>query len=218
MVITKNYNAPVFNEKEILRYAGCKGNIDNVGKLLCECKEEAGGRFSYRVCWLPLNASINGGYCDFGIFAVKSKDLARNLDGCDKAVIFAATVGVEIDRMIAKYSALSPAKALMFDAIGTERIESLCDMFCEDISKELKKFARPRFSPGYGDLDLSFQKEVFSVLNCQKHIGLTVTDSLIMSPSKSVTAIVGLCETNCEKTFHKCATCGNKKCTFRGDL
>ena len=79
----------------------------------------------------------------------------------------------------------------MFDALATERIEALCDVFCEDIEKEYGK-TRPRFSAGYGDLPLELQREIFSVLDCPKSIGLTLTDSLLMSPSKSVTAIVGI--------------------------
>jgi cobalamin-dependent methionine synthase I len=53
---------------------------------------------------------------------------------------------------------------------------------------------RPRFSPGYGDLPLELQTNLFKVLDCQHFIGLTLNDSMLMSPSKSVTAIVGLRE------------------------
>ena len=192
MVLIKNYPAPPFDEKEALRYAGCKSESADVGELLESCRAEADGALTYKVCWMPLDAAVADGSCELGALRVDSKDLARNLVGCGKAVLFAATVGVGIDRLIAKYGAVSPARAVMFDAVGTERIEALCDLFCEDVSKEYGASAKPRFSPGYGDLDLAFQKEIFSVLNCQKHIGLTLTDSLLMSPTKSVTAIVGL--------------------------
>ena len=215
MVLIKNYDAVPFNEKEVLRYAGCRDENSDVNILLENCKREISGKLFYKVCYLILNVNIKDNYCDFGIFGVTSKDLARNLDGCFKAVVFAATIGVGIDRLIAKYSAFSPANALMFDAIGTQQIEALCDLFCTDITNEFEMYAKPRFSPGYGDLSLSFQKEIFSVLNCQKHIGLTVTDSLIMSPSKSVTAIVGLSETKfCDNISRKCDACEDKECPF----
>ena len=54
------------------------------------------------------------------------------------------------------------------------------------------KRTRPRFSAGYGDLPLGVQREIFAALDCPKHIGLTLNDSLLMSPTKSVTAIVGI--------------------------
>lgn len=218
MVLIKNYDVPPMQEDEVFRYAGCRGDRDAVRELFDACRAELDGNLSYKVCYLPVAVSVTGDDCDFGAFGVRSANLARNLDGCAKAIVFAATIGVGIDRLIAKYSVLSPAKALLFDAMGTERIESLCDLFCRDVAEEYQMSAKPRFSPGYGDLDLSFQKEIFSVLNCRKHIGLSISDSMMMSPSKSVTAIVGLCETACKKPSRKCDACGNTACAFRSTL
>lgn len=218
MVLIKSYEAPPLDVREVFRYAGCKPDSDTVQELFNRCKAEIADCLSCKVCYLPFDVCITGNFCDFGDFGVTSENLARNLDGCAKAVVFASTIGVGIDRLIAKYSVLSPAKALLFDAIGTERIEALCDLFCDDIAREYQMSAKPRFSPGYGDLVLSFQKEIFSMLNCRKHIGLSISDSLMMSPSKSVTAIVGLCETACKKPSRKCDACGNRECAFRSAL
>ena len=87
---------------------------------------------------------------------------------------------------------LSPARAVMLQALGTERVESLCDIFCEDFGIDNSVVLKPRFSPGYGDLSLDTQKDIFSVLNCPKNIGVYLNDSLLMSPSKSVTAFAGI--------------------------
>lgn len=218
MVLIKTYDAPPYDAREVFRYAGCKNNDDTVRELCNSCMAELRDCLSYNVCYLPLDVRVTGDFCDFGVFGITSEKLARNLDGCTKAVIFAATVGVGLDRLITKYSVLSPTKALLFDAIGTERIEALCDVFCDDAAREFHLSAKPRFSPGYGDLDLSVQKEIFSVLNCRKHIGLSISESLMMSPSKSVTAIMGLCETECKKPTRKCDACGNAECAFRSAL
>jgi hypothetical protein len=75
----------------------------------------------------------------------------------------------------------------MMQAIGTERIETLCDVFCDGLGQ-----TRLRFRPGYGDLKLAAQQVIFEQLDCARQIGLTLNDSLVMSPSKAVTAIVGL--------------------------
>ena len=77
---------------------------------------------------------------------------------------------------------------------GLERIEALCDDFCNDIQNTLKTQLKPRFSAGYGDLPLDTQKQIFSLLNLSKNIGLTLNDSLLMSPTKSVTAFIGMQE------------------------
>ena len=191
-VLTKTYNNLPFNKKEILRYADCKEITPEIEKLLNECIEEATQSLSYKVCYCVLPVKITGKTIDFGAFNVNSEKLKINLKNCEKAIVFGATLGTEIDRLIMKYGKLSPTKALFFQAIGAERIETLCDKFCDDIKKELNVNLKPRFSPGYGDLDLSCQKDIFKLLDCSKKIGLTLNDSLLMSPTKSVTAFVGI--------------------------
>ena len=191
-VLTKTYDAPQFNEKEVLRYAGCREKDEKTNELLAECLNEVRDKLSYKVCYCEFEPQIEGTACDFGVFKFKSKHLAHNLTGCEKTIIFSATVGIEIDRQIAKYSRISPSKALMMQAIGAERIEALCDMFCADIKSGKDVVLHPRFSPGYGDLPISVQQDIVSVLDCPKRIGVTLNDSMLMAPTKSVTAFVGL--------------------------
>ncbi len=192
MILNKTYIEPPFCEKEILRYAGCKEAKDGVLALLKECLDEAALKFTYKVCCCELEVIIDSNICDFGAFSIKSEKLALNLKGCKKVILFAATIGIDIDRLIGKYGRISPSKALMFQAIGAERIEALCDAFCADMEREYNKKLKPRFSPGYGDLPLSAQKDIFAVLTPERKIGLTLNGSLLMSPSKSVTAFMGI--------------------------
>ncbi len=182
-VFVKNYAESEYNKKEILRYAESEPN-EEINYLLNECIQELRGRLSYKICYteLPIN-------CHFA--DVKSNLLNLYLADCKSYVLFAATLGIEIDRLIAKYSRLSPAKAHMLQAIGAERIEALCDMFCRDIKAEYIH-TKPRISPGYGDLPLDMQREVFELLDCPRKIGLSLNSSLLMSPAKSVTAFIGV--------------------------
>lgn len=218
VVLTKIYSAPQVCKKEILRYSGSPSADDETQNLLNQCLSIAKDKFVYKVCYCRLPVNINKDICDFGAFKVQSLKLSQNLKGCHSVIIFGATIGVEIDRLIAKYSRISPAKALMFQAMGAERIEALCDTFCEDIKTDLKTNLKPRFSAGYGDLSLDTQKQIFNLLNCSKYIGLSLNDSLIMSPSKSVTAFVGLTDEAKKTVPNKCDLCDNKDCTFRGAL
>ena len=188
----KSYNPPPFKNKEILRYAGCPSNDNSISDLINECILEVEDKIIYKVCYCSLDLKILDNICNFGIFKVESKDLSLNLKGSNKVILFSATVGIGIDRMITKYSNISPLKALIFQAIGAERIESLCDLFCEYIKNDLGQDLKPRFSPGYGDLPLATQKDIFNILNPRKHIGLYLNDSLMMSPTKSVTAFIGV--------------------------
>ena len=187
MVLTKEYTGMPVDRREILRYALCRQADEAMETLLDECLEEALPVLSYRVCWTEVSVAVEGRRVRLGDMELTSRTLAKHLAGCEKAVVFAATVGVGIARLIAKYGHISPAKGLLLQAIGTERIEALCDAFCAELEG-----GKARFSPGYGDLKLMAQQDIFALLDCPKRIGLTLNDSLIMSPSKSVTAIVGL--------------------------
>lgn len=223
-IITKTYNEPSFCEKEILRYAGCKSFEEELLQPLRTCIKEVQGRLTYKVCYRELPVVVTDTTCRLGDWCIESEHLARNLRGCNSVIIFGATIGVEIDRLIAKYGRISPSKALLLQAIGAERIEALCDVFCEDIAREKNMATRPRFSPGYGDLPLEMQKEFFRLLDCSKKIGLSLNDSLLMSPSKSVTAFLGLTDGSqimdgdTKEQINKCAACTKIDCEYRGVL
>ena len=214
-VLTKTYKDLPFCEKEILRYSGCKVPDENVTGLMDFAISGIKNKLSYRVCYIKLSTSVKEDVCDFGLFSVKSGKLSSSLEGCRETVLFAATIGAEVDRLISGYGRISPSKALMFQAIGAERIETLCDFFCEEFAENNNCFLTQRFSPGYGDLPLETQKEIFRVLNCSKHIGLTLNDSLLMSPTKSVTAFAGITDKRV-KNLNKCLTCDKNDCIYRG--
>ena len=186
---------PPIHAREVLRYMGARETTEEVSALLTECVEELGETLTCRVCWREIDVRIDGKGLDLGFAKTESRALSQNLKDCDRAILFAATTGLGIDRLITRYTRISPARALCFDAIGAERIEVLCDAFCERMNKEYQRQGfglRPRFSPGYGDLPLSLQRDIFNVLDCPKRIGLSLNESLIMSPTKSVTAFVGV--------------------------
>ena len=207
MIFTKIFDAPPFDRGEILRYAGAKELLPDIDRLIDECIEEAKDKLIYKVCY---------GHFPLSFMKLKSERLTKNLSGCKSIVLFAATVGIGLDRLIARYGKISPAKALIFQAIGAERIESLCDEFCRFAECEYG-YTKPRFSPGYGDLPLEVQKDFFRVLDPSKRIGLSLNESMLMTPSKSVTAIIGIAD---EETTEKksCITCNKIDCIFRRTL
>ena len=213
-VITKNYTKPPVCEKEILRYAGCKSADDETMNLLKICLDEADRILKYKVCFCVLPLKISGNLCELSELKIFSANLSENLNGCNKLLMFAATLGVGIDRLISKYGAISPTKALMMQAIGSERIEALCDAFCSEYCLENNVGLSPRYSPGYGDLSLDIQKHIFNILDCYGKIGLCLNDSMIMSPSKSVTAFSGIGNFNNYK-INKCTFCDKAECLYR---
>lgn len=130
----------------------------------------------------------------FADVTLQSRDLGRNLAGCSQVALLAATIGPQVDALIRRHSSLDPVYASILQATGAMFIEELVDL----TNSEIKKIAaaqglktKPRYSPGYGDVPLQVQKDFFRLLPCTR-IGLTLMDTLIMAPEKSVTAFVGL--------------------------
>lgn len=123
-----------------------------------------------------------------------SKDLTRNLTGCKKIALLAATLGPQVDLLIRKTQITDIVYASVLQATGAMYTEVFVDLvftrICT-IAAKTKNVARPRYSPGYGDVSLECQKIFFNLLPCSK-IGLTLMDTYIMAPEKSVTAFVGL--------------------------
>lgn len=186
-VSVKSYAAPPIDTREVFRYARCPKPGEREEELLAAVRAEVEAKLSYRVCWCELAVKTEGDECSVGEMLLRSASLAKALEGCERAVVFAATIGLELDRALIKYNRLDAAKALFLQALGAERVEALCDAFCAEFEG-----AKMRFSPGYGDLALDTQRALFALLDCPRKLGLTLNESLLMSPSKSVTAIMGL--------------------------
>ncbi len=231
VIYVKKYDAgnevlfPI-NRREIWRYAGYYDSVKKPDReledLLDGVIKEVKDSFCFQVCYRRMKLSWEN---DMPVlpFPCASKGLAKCLSGSDEVVLFAATIGLEVDRYIARWERFSPTKALLMHAYGAERIESLCDFFCGEIQSEVSgngRLCSPRFSPGYGDLPIETQVDFFRCMDCSRKIGVSLNDSLLMTPSKSVTAIFGIrsCgqgETCTMETMHKCENCDNLSCGYR---
>ena len=185
-----------FDEKEILRYAMLPSFAPAPEELpLKDCLEAVRGAARCRAVWCRYPLRREGEELDLGFARTESADLRRHLEGCGEILLFACTAGAEMDRRIARAKLLSPAKGLLMHAIGAQQVEGACDRLCAQLAKMFPdKQLTDRFSPGYGDLPLSMQRDVMEALDCGRTVGITLTDSLLMTPSKSVTAIIGMKE------------------------
>jgi len=185
-----------FDEKEILRYAMLPSFAPPPEELpLRECLESARGAANCRAVWCRYPLKKDGNELNLGFARTESKDLKEHLEGCTEILLFACTAGAEMDRRIARAKIGSPAKGLLMHAIGAQQVEGGCDRLCRYLAERFPdRLLTDRYSPGYGDLPLSLQREVMEALDCGRTIGITLTDSLLMTPSKSVTAIIGMKE------------------------
>ena len=175
LIYVDSLSAPKVDEREVLRYAGVRESDSATNELLKKCIVESWDKLSYKVCYRVFDLSAKGDELDLGFAQIKSHALAKRLDGCEKILLFCATIGSDIDRLIAKYNVLSPSTAVILQALGSERVEALCDVFCEKIGvliAEKGYSSTTRFSPGYGDLPLELQINIFDALECPKDLAL----------------------------------------------
>lgn len=201
MIETPKKEELTVNKKEILRYLGY-GKNDGDSDILTKIDGASLKVFESiapKICYEKYPLIQKEGVLSFGMVTTTSENLKKNLSDCREVIVFAATIGIGADRLIAKYSQASPALAVIYQATATAYIEALCDAFCQKLeSINGGKFLRPRFSPGYGDFGVENQKEIFDMLDVPRKIGISLTESFQMMPSKSVTAVIGISEKDCE--------------------
>lgn len=206
---------------EILRYLQYRTGNDtsSADSLIDACIEEFKAAAEYKACYLKTRIQFTqDNVIDFGFMSVQSRSLYINLKGCREAYAFAATAGVKAERLLAKYSRVSPSRAFIHDAVGSAAIESFCDTLNASLRMDNEKtgrFLRPRFSPGYGDFPLGHQTELICALDTPRKISLVLTDSLMMVPSKSVTAIIGISDTPNRCRTKSCESCTQEDCKYR---
>lgn len=184
---------------ETSRYLGYKKTNppeqnSQVALLINECIQEMFAVIKPQSVFEEFDLQLAEKKISFADTQIVSQNLAKNLNGCSQVILFAATIGPQVDILIRRTQIINPAKAAVFQAVGAMFIEKFVDLLNDEIKMQAAQKDRkckPRFSPGFGDVPLETQKDFFRLLPCTK-IGLSLMDTLIMSPEKSVTAFVGI--------------------------
>ena len=179
----------VLNESETARRLHTAKGFEmlQIDECLAELKKAVNCRFAAVRC--PIKY-LDDNWLDIGFGEFKSETLIKNLQGCREAFIFAATLGHSVDRLLMQLSLVSPAKYFITDALASSMAESAANLADKLVKGDVS--CRPRFSPGFGDLALDIQPKILNLLNAQKLLGITTNMSHMMSPGKSVTAIMGI--------------------------
>jgi len=121
---------------------------------------------------------------------IQSRDVAALLKPCSRLSLLLVTIGPLIEQRAQESDALD---SLILDTLGSIAVEEAANKVNQIISDEAEakgfKTTR-RYSVGYGDWNISQQKELLVLLEGKK-IGVTLTESSIMLPQKSITAVLG---------------------------
>lgn len=209
------------NKDEVMRYLGYSNQrVEDsfytlIDKVIGEVKENLNISFVYKIDRLTMEDGIlklaEDGMC------IKSQELCKHLQACQRCVIMAITIGHSIDRKISYYEKFDVTKAMVFNACANVAVETAADNLCGDIEETLEGYhLTSRFSPGYGDFSLDYQKEILELLGSIRKAGISVSSGNMLMPCKSVTAIAGITKEVAVNNYNKCDNCLNrKKCQFR---
>ena len=216
------YNAQILkiDAAETRRYAGLR-KAQNFGeKNIRDACEEALLLIEVRGAWEVYD------YCNQTVmseppFKIVGNSIIKHLDGCEKVICMAVTVGFEIEREInKKFERGEYLASVLLDAAATAAVEQASDLmeknFAAKFSKDGYKM-RWRFSPGYGDWVLTAQEKLFKISGAEQ-IGMSLTSAMMLEPRKSVTAIIGLYSIRNEELGMRnatCATCEKINCPMR---
>ncbi len=209
------------DRKEVLRYLGY-GREQADGQILAlletvieELERTARPRHLQREFELEL---LEGDRIFGGCFLVKSQALRRNLEDCERVIVFAATLGAEVDYLLQRYGRLQMSRAVVLQAASAAMIEAYCNLVCKELAERYEAqglYLRPRFSPGYGDLPLDCQPDLLNALEAGKRIGIKLTESFLMMPSKSVSAVIGVSKKPRRCAVGGCEACKKADCPYR---
>lgn len=196
---------------EAIRYLGGAGIelTDEMNALIDDCERELlsviAPKYRCITVALPCEEIMRG------------EDIRRHLEGCDRAVMLCATLGAQADRLIRVAQVSDMARAVVLDSLASVAIEQVCRMIDEMIAAENPgEYLTFRFSPGYGDYPIELQKTFLTMLDAPRRIGLSMNESCLLIPAKSVTAVAGLSKEPIPKRKRGCAVCSLKNtCRYR---
>lgn len=205
---------------QAFRYMGMHAAPDAQMQRLAETCEKrllaaVSPRYIHLVC--PIRHTEAGIVCGGTTLLLPGNDITAHLTGCDRAVLLCATLSAGADAAIRQAGAGDVLAGMMTDAMASALTEQLCDAAEAEILAGIPE-AHPtwRFSPGYGDLPLTVQGDLLRSVNAEKRLGVTLSESGMLIPTKTVTAVIGLAAQPIPKGKRGCAVCTmNKTCPYR---
>ena len=185
-----------------------------MAEIAAQCMKAVTPRCTYRVseiAWENGMPSLFGGQ-----LVLPGRTAAVMLRSCSYAALLVCTLGATFDALARQVQARDFADALLLDGFGGAYVEAGCNAAEREIAAKLPgKYLTDRFSPGYGDFSIEHQRDFSRLLDTPRKIGLTVTESCLLAPIKSVTAVIGLSPEQQDCHRKGCEECSKTDCEFR---
>ena len=199
------------NKTEALRYLGVKADPEGtLHAQMAALAEELQRRIQPRFTWVMA---------DKAALALPGRTAERMLADCQHCAVLVCTLGAAFDLWVKREQTRDMSRAAMLDALGSIYVEAGCDAAEDAIRARFPGMhLTDRFSPGYGDLPIDLQRDIFRVLDCSRKIGLTLNGSLLMTPTKSVTALIGIGDGTNDTEKSGCTMCDKASCLYRRNV
>ncbi len=206
------------DKQEILRYLSAPHSNETLDGLIDRAQKEVASAARPKHTYRLVNIQVKEPAVILGSTSFESKSLSQHLAGCEKAFLFACTLGPGVDILIKRFTIMDMPLVPVLQACSAAYIEAYADkaqLELEDYAKENGLYLRPRYSPGYGDFPLASQEFFFSALEIPRKLGVALTENYLMVPFKSITAVVGLSPDPSLCHIHRCMVCQAQNCPFR---
>lgn len=208
------------DQNEVLRYMGCPPDRADgaLRALVQKCTDELLAICRPRWTWqlFPIQPEEDGVRLSGGLL-LPGEDLKKHMEGCDRAALFCATISAQVDAWIRRAESGDMLRALALDCCATAAVEQLCDQIEVELQGKFPGCFFPfRFSPGYGDLPIALQGSLLALLDAPRKVGLCASGTHILTPRKSVTAILGIADHPISQTVRSCLGCpAHTGCQYR---
>lgn len=204
-------------KEEILRYLGHRGQAlsPQMDALLDACITETLAIITPKYRYAAYTPQQTETAVQLDTVFLRGADIRALLDGCDRVYLLAVTLGLPIERLIRTKMITHPDQGVILDSCASAAVEALADLAEEEIRRAEQLPLTMRYSPGYGDLPLESQRDIVQALDTHRKMGLALTESLLLTPGKSVTAILGVGRST-GRDQAKCEICKLRgSCAFR---
>lgn len=215
-----SYDIGSISKDEVLRYMGYRGQSyapeldDRIREGMEHCLNVSQPRGLVQVFEVAGTGTTPDGLPEVRLAGTRltlvGNSMREHMDGAVAVGVLAVTLGMANERELKRLSLTDPIAQIIFDASSTTLVERAADAAEADIVHQAADrglFTNFRFSPGYGDMPMTTQPVLLDTLDARRRLGITLTPTLLMTPTKSVTAVVGMFKDRQPSTHASCKGC-----------
>lgn len=207
------------NVDEALRYLGVQAAQSEWRERMAKTADRVAKEYAVKYLFrdAALTRTENGWYLPEADLLLSGQTAERMLKSCQRVSLMVCTLGVRFDALVRQTQAWDMTEAALLDACGSAYVEAGCDAAEQAVARAHPgMFLTDRFSPGYGDLSLALQPGIVAYTDASRRLGITVTQSCLINPSKTVTAFIGLSDEPQLARIRGCAYCAlRQECALR---